>query len=101
MRNVRCRCIVPTDDRLVAGLRFLRTRAGDYRTMSNASSPNLTEAAAAKIEQFRRVTQQSPADPLGYFSLGRAQLDAGANDDAVGSLQRALALDSKLSRAYQ
>lgn len=57
--------------------------------------------AAARIEQFRKVTEQSPADPLGFFSLGRAQLEAGANDDAVLSLQRALALDAKLSRAYQ
>lgn len=68
---------------------------------SPGPSTPMSDTAAAKIEQFRRVTQQNPADPLGYFSLGRAQLDAGANDDAVASLQRALALDSRLSRAYQ
>ena len=54
-----------------------------------------------RIEQFRKLTADNPADPLGYFSLGRAQLEAGSNDDAVLSLQRALALDSRLSRAYQ
>ncbi len=54
-----------------------------------------------RIEQFRKVTQQNPADPLGYFSLGRALLEAGQFDDAVLSLQRALAMDGKLSRAYQ
>ena len=68
--------------------------------MSEAATSNAA-ANAAKIEQFRRVTQQSPLDPLGFFSLGRAQLDGGANDDAILSLQRALALDAKLSRAYQ
>ena len=57
--------------------------------------------AAQRIEQFRKLTVDNPTDPLGYFSLGRAQLEAGANDDAVLSLQRALAMDTKLSRAYQ
>ena len=33
--------------------------------------------------------------------MRRAQLESCANDDAVLSLQRALALDAKLSRAYQ
>ena len=57
--------------------------------------------AAQRIEQFRKLTADNPADPLGFFSLGRAQLESGAADDAVLSLQRALALDAKLSRAYQ
>lgn len=57
--------------------------------------------AAQRIAQFRKATEQNPTDPLGFFSLGRAQLDAGVNDDAVLSLQRALALDTRLSRAYQ
>lgn len=58
-------------------------------------------AAADRIAQFRRVAEQDPSDPLGFFALGRAQVEAGANDDAVLSLQRALALDAKLSRAHQ
>lgn len=57
--------------------------------------------AAERIAQFRKVTEQNPMDPLGFFSLGRAQLESGAADDAVLSLQRVLALDAKLSRAYQ
>ena len=65
--------------------------------MSDASA----SASADRIAQFRRVTEQDPSDPLGFFSLGRAQVEAGAHDDAVLSLQRALALDSRLSRAYQ
>jgi Fe-S cluster biosynthesis and repair protein YggX len=67
--------------------------------MSDASATST--AAADRIAQFRRVTEQDPSDPLGFFSLGRAQVEAGANDDAVLSLQRALALDAKLSRAHQ
>jgi Fe-S cluster biosynthesis and repair protein YggX len=55
----------------------------------------------SRIAQFRNATEQNPADPLGYFSLGRALLEAGRHDDAVLALQRSLALDAKLSRAYQ
>lgn len=55
----------------------------------------------ARIEQFRRATQQNPTDPLAFFSLGRALLDGGMHADAVLALQRALAMDAKLSRAYQ
>ena len=69
--------------------------------MSDASASASASTSADRIAQFRRVTEQDPSDPLGFFSLGRAQVEAGANDDAVLSLQRALALDSRLSRAYQ
>lgn len=54
-----------------------------------------------KIDQFRKVTEQNPTDPLGFFSLGRALLDAGKFDESVGAFQRSLALDARLSRAYQ
>lgn len=54
-----------------------------------------------KIDQFRKSTEQNPADPLGFFSLGRALLEAGQFDESVGALQRTLALDARLSRAYQ
>ena len=54
-----------------------------------------------KIDQFRQVTEQNPTDPLGFFSLGRALLDAEKFDESVGAFQRALALDARLSRAYQ
>jgi Fe-S cluster biosynthesis and repair protein YggX len=54
-----------------------------------------------RIEQFKKATERNPTDPLGFFSLGRALVDVGRFDDAVLALQRALALDGKLSRAYQ
>jgi Fe-S cluster biosynthesis and repair protein YggX len=55
----------------------------------------------ARVEQFRQQAEKNPTDPLGFFSLGRAYLEAGQFDPAVLALQRTLALDSKLSRAYQ
>ena len=56
---------------------------------------------ADRIEQFRRQTVMHPTDPLGHYSLGKALADAGKHDDAIPCLQKALALDGKLSRAYQ
>jgi Fe-S cluster biosynthesis and repair protein YggX len=56
---------------------------------------------ATRIDQFLKQTTQHPADPLGHYSLGRALVEAGKHDDAIPSLQKALALDGKLSRVYQ
>jgi Fe-S cluster biosynthesis and repair protein YggX len=53
-----------------------------------------------RIAQLRQATERFPTDPLGFFSLGRALLDSGDHHNAIGSLQRALALDSKLSKGY-
>lgn len=57
--------------------------------------------AVARIEQFRQQTLQHPTDPLGHYSLGRTLVEAGKHDEAIPSLQKALALDGKLSRVYQ
>lgn len=54
----------------------------------------------ARIEQFRKMTEADPDNELGHFSLGRAYLDAGRNDEAVASFERALKLNANLSRAY-
>lgn len=69
--------------------------------MSAKPTNSVSSDVLARVEQFRKVTEQSPSDPLGFFSLGRALVEAQRSDDAVLALQRALALDSKLSRAYQ
>ncbi|MFT3785832.1 MAG: Fe(2+)-trafficking protein [Tepidisphaeraceae bacterium] len=62
---------------------------------------SISPEAQTRIDQFRAATERNPTDPLGFFSLGRSLVDAGLYNDAVLALQRALALDSKLSRAYQ
>ena len=53
-----------------------------------------------KIEQFKTMTQADPGNELGFFSLGRAYLDAGHPADAVPALQRVIALNPGFSRAY-
>jgi Fe-S cluster biosynthesis and repair protein YggX len=55
----------------------------------------------ARIEQFRKMANDDPNNELGHFSLGRACLDAGRDADAVESLDRALAINPNLSKAYQ
>src|SRR3954451_1666116 len=58
-------------------------------------------AAAARIEQFRKMANDDPNNELGHFSLGRALLDAGQFNDAAQSLQRVLALNANIGKAYQ
>ncbi|HEY8665437.1 MAG TPA: Fe(2+)-trafficking protein [Tepidisphaeraceae bacterium] len=56
---------------------------------------------SARIEQFRKMAEADPNNELGHFSLGRAYLDGGMFHEAVASLQRVIALNPKLSKAYQ
>jgi Fe-S cluster biosynthesis and repair protein YggX len=55
----------------------------------------------ARIEQFRKMAEADPDNELGHFSLGKAYLEADRPADASRSLERALALNPNLSRAYQ
>jgi Fe-S cluster biosynthesis and repair protein YggX len=58
-------------------------------------------AQQSRIEQFRKMANDDPNNELGHFSLGRALLDAGQYGDAVASLDRALAINANLSKAYE
>jgi Fe-S cluster biosynthesis and repair protein YggX len=53
-----------------------------------------------RIERFSTMTQADPTNELGFFSLGRAYMDAGRPQEAVPALQRVLALNSGFSKAY-
>src|SRR3990172_631398 len=54
-----------------------------------------------RIQQFKQMAEADPNNELGHFSLGKAYLDAGRFDDAVGSLTRALDLNPTMSKGYQ
>jgi len=56
---------------------------------------------AARIEQFRKMAGDDPKNELAHFSLGRALLDANQPAEAAKSLQRVIALNPNLSKAYQ
>ncbi len=53
-----------------------------------------------RIERFSTMTQADPTNELGFFSLGRALVDAGRPREAVPALQRVLALNPGFSKAY-
>ncbi len=53
-----------------------------------------------KIDQLRRLADEDPNDELTHFSLGSALLAAGQPQEAAPYLQRSLALNSRLSKAY-
>jgi Fe-S cluster biosynthesis and repair protein YggX len=57
--------------------------------------------SASRIEQFKKMANDDPNNELGHFSLGRAYLDAGNFTESATSLQRCLAINPKLSKAYQ
>lgn len=57
--------------------------------------------ASSRIEQFQKMANDDPSNVLAHFSLGREYLAAGQYPQAIQSLERALALDANLSKAYQ
>jgi predicted Zn-dependent protease len=64
-------------------------RRHSWRTPPRASS------------SFGRWPTTTPNNELGHFSLGRALLDAGQDDESVQSFDRALEINANLSKAYQ
>ena len=53
-----------------------------------------------RIDRFKALTQADPSNELGFFSLGRALMDAGKPAEAIPALQRVLALNANFSKAY-
>jgi Fe-S cluster biosynthesis and repair protein YggX len=56
---------------------------------------------AADIDRMRAQAEADPKDEIAHFSLGRALLEAGDAADAAKSLQRVIALNPNISKAYQ
>ncbi len=54
-----------------------------------------------RIEQFKKMANDDPGNELGHFSLARAYLDEGMFVEAAESLRRVVALNPKISKAYQ
>jgi Fe-S cluster biosynthesis and repair protein YggX len=54
-----------------------------------------------RIQQFKQMAEADPDNELGHFSLGKAYLEAGRLDDATASLEKAVSLNPKMSKAYQ
>jgi Fe-S cluster biosynthesis and repair protein YggX/cytochrome c-type biogenesis protein CcmH/NrfG len=54
-----------------------------------------------RIEQFRKMANDDPGNPMGHFSLGRELLAAEDPAGAVAPLKRVLELDPNISKVYQ
>jgi tetratricopeptide (TPR) repeat protein len=54
-----------------------------------------------RIAQFEKMSEEDPDNDMAHFSLGNAYLQAGRYDRAADSLQRAIAINADLSKAYQ
>lgn len=53
-----------------------------------------------RIAQWEKMTQEVP-DDMAWFSLGTAYQDAGRLDDAAAAFDKAIEMNSGMSRAYQ
>lgn len=53
-----------------------------------------------RIARFKTMTEADPENELGHFSLGKAYLDAGLYQEAVGSFLRVLEIKPDYSRAF-
>jgi Fe-S cluster biosynthesis and repair protein YggX len=54
-----------------------------------------------RLEQFRKMAEADPSNELAHFSLGKAYLDAGLDQQAADSLNRAIELNPSISKVYQ
>jgi len=54
-----------------------------------------------RVAQFRKMADDDPNNELGHFSLGRALLETGQHAEAAKSLQRVIALNPNIAKAYQ
>lgn len=54
-----------------------------------------------RIQQFKQMAEADPQNELGHFSLAKAYMDAGNFAEAVAPLTRAIAINPRLSKAYQ
>jgi Fe-S cluster biosynthesis and repair protein YggX len=55
----------------------------------------------ADIDRLRAQTESDPKDEIAHFSLGRALLESGDAAEAAKALQRVIALNPNISKAYQ
>ena len=54
-----------------------------------------------RINQFRKMANDDPENELGHFRLGQLLLEAGQDEEAVGSFRRTLELSPQFSKVYQ
>jgi len=57
--------------------------------------------STGQLERFRKMAEADPNNELGHFSLGREYLQIGQFDEARKSLERCLAINPNISKAYQ
>lgn len=61
----------------------------------------MSNAAADRIAQFRKMATDDPNNELAHFTLGKALAEAGDHRAAVDSYRRALQLNENISKVYQ
>ncbi len=58
-------------------------------------------SAPDRIAQFEKMAAADPSNEMAHFSLGNAYLQAGRYAEAAQSLERCIAINAEMSKAYQ
>ena len=54
-----------------------------------------------RIAQFEKMASADPSNEMAHFSLGNAYLQVGRHAEAAQSLERCIAINPEMSKAYQ
>jgi Fe-S cluster biosynthesis and repair protein YggX len=57
--------------------------------------------STSQLDELRRRAESDPNDEIAHFSLGRSLLDANEPAEAAKALQRVIALNPNIAKAYQ
>lgn len=59
------------------------------------------DALTARIAQFEKMASADPSNDMAHFSLGNAYLQAGRAAEAATSMERCVAINPDMSKAFQ
>ncbi len=59
------------------------------------------DALASRIAQFEKMASADPTNDMAHFSLGNAYLQAGRAAEAATSMERCVAINPDMSKAFQ
>jgi Fe-S cluster biosynthesis and repair protein YggX len=59
------------------------------------------DALTARIAQFEKMASADPTNDMAHFSLGNAYLQAGRAAEAATSMERCVAINPDMSKAFQ
>src|SRR5205814_1926654 len=91
----------PLQPRRSAVADALRERDEGLISLSRLRAYNVTDMSPEQINELRRRTESDPNDEIAHFSLGKALVEGGDAAEGAKALQRVIALNPNIAKAYQ